>query len=241
MLCPDTLQTIFSFLLNSQVYQTRTVSQEWNANATLYLERIPRMGIVRKSYVDKFKMLSGSSHTFQNTLPEEIEGFTLVVGSKNFHTPQDISLLPSFSEPTEIKSACALREWNCHFVTFTERAWRAIQTNGRVTIVNPVHKIRPLLPTFWRPRDYESYLRENTVVEVYADGETPSFLKGMKVEPSPNRKLTIEERREELRKMRDDNTVFLQATSNRLGFSSFSYRHRTNSWVVFSGVSSQFF
>ncbi len=241
MLCPDTLQTIFSFLPLSQVYQTRAVSQEWNANATLYLERLPRIGLVRKSYVEKFKLLAGPSHTFQNTLPVDTEDFTLAVGTKNFHTPQDFSLFPSFSTPAEIQSACAMREWNCHFASFTEKAWRAIQTNERVTIVNTVHKSRPLLPTFFRPKNYDSFLHDNTVVEVYADGEVPEFLRGMKMEFSPVRKLSVEERREELRKMRDENTVFLQATSNRLGITSSSYRHRQSSWIVFSGVSSKFF
>lgn len=241
MLCPDTLQTIFSFLPLSQVYQTRTVSQEWNANATLYLERLPRLALMRKSYVEKFELLSGPSHNFQNTLPADTEDFTIVVGSKNFNTPQDFSLFPSFSTPAEIQSACALREWNCYFASFTEKAWRAIQNNERVTIVNPVHKIRPFLSTYLRPRNYESFLQKSTVVEVYAEGEVPEFLKGMKVEASPNRKLTVEERIEALRKMRNESTVFLQATSERLGISSSSYRHRQSSWVVFSGVPSKFF
>lgn len=240
MLCPDLMQTIFSFLPLSQVYKTATVNKEWNANMTVYLDNIPRLGLVRYSYKKDFSMITGDRRDLVTTVPL-VSSFVFTVGSKNFHQPQSVSLLPSFVNPNEIKSMLSLVNWDALLVRFSVKGWRAIQSGGNVTIVNSGNPARTVLSYPISCKDMDIYIEENTLVEVYGEEETPDFLKGCVVEESPIRKLTVEERREELKKMRDGNTIFLEAGVRRLGISCASYRHRSRNWFVFYGVSTKFF
>lgn len=239
MFCPDLMQTIFSFLPLSQVYKSATVNKEWHANVVAFLSRIPRLGMVRPHYLQKVEMLTGRRRDLFTTLPLDAS-FTFTVGSKDFHLPQSVSLLPSFTAPQEIKSMLGLVDWKARFVKFSEKGWRAVQRGEKVTI-NNIGWPGQIILSGGIPKDMDKYISQKIICEVYAEDEVPDFLKGRKVEASPGRKLTIEERREELRKMRDENTIFIEGDVERLGFRCVCYRHRSYDWYVFYGVCSEIF
>ncbi len=241
MFCPDLLQTILSYLPVSQVYRTMTVSKEWNVIATDYLRRLPKMGIIRPPYRKNFELLVGPPYMkFKNTLPFEAE-FTLTVGDKNFHIPQHISLLPDFSRPQEIRSMLSLVGYTNVLASFSEKGYQAVQRGERVTIVNTNfwYDRETLSSYFTKEPDMKDFFKFANCIKVYAEDETPEFLKGVVVEVSPDRRLTVEERREALRKMKE-NTIFLDAERQRLGFMCRSYHCRQDTWNVFTGVPSKF-
>ena len=240
MLCHDLMQTIFSFLPLSQVYRSATVSKEWHANVVAHLSRIPRVGVVKPLYFQKVEMLTGRRYDLAVSLPLDAS-YTFTVGSKDFHLPQSVSLLPDFTSPREVKSMLGMLNWKARLAKFSEQGWQALQKGEKVSIVSIGWPDRKTLSNSVIPNDMDKFITENTVIEIYAEDETPRFLRNRKTAVSPGRKLTVEERREELRKMRDENTVFIEGDVERLGFRVVSYRHRSYNWYVFYGVSSEFF